>query len=45
VFLTADNGTGSTTIILVAVAGVSLTGFNYLVSSMGLAKLYWFATQ
>jgi hypothetical protein len=27
------------------VAGVTFTGFNYLVSSTGLSKLYWMATQ
>jgi hypothetical protein len=44
VFLTADYGSG-TTIVNVGLAGVTLTGFNYLVSSTGLAKLYWMATQ
>jgi hypothetical protein len=43
--LTADYGTGGTIIINVGLAGVTLTGFNYLASSTGLANLYWMATQ
>jgi hypothetical protein len=52
VFLTYDNGSGSTTIINVGLAGITggagaWTGFNYLASATGsaTAKIYWIATN
>lgn len=45
VILTPDAGTGSTTIYTVSLAGVTLTGFTYLVSGAGLANLNWYAIQ
>jgi hypothetical protein len=50
VILTPDCGQGSTTIINVAVAGVTgssgdWTGFSYITSAAGLSKLSWLATN
>jgi hypothetical protein len=45
VILTADAGTGNTSIYTISLAGVTLTGFTYLVSGAGLANLNWYATQ
>lgn len=39
--LTVDVGPGSTSIIVCSLAGVSLSGFNFICSSTDIINLYW----
>lgn len=44
VVLTVDGGTGATNIVVSGLAGVSTSGFNWLISSTtGVSKVNWFA--